>query len=153
MLCRFIAYCDSTWSAECAVQILVIIVQLPLLISHRWTVLGVDALALVRALRRWVPLIIVQLASISEHVYLREYMDVWCDWKGYPVVNYEDIGVFQLYKMCLLLVNSSCTPLLLHIQLFYNTLFYVSFDTWARPFTTLWSVWVPLVLYCLVISC
>ena len=71
---------------------------------------------------RW-DCVIVQLASIVSQFLSQGIYGcvVWLE--GYPVVNYEDIGVIQLYKMCLLLVNSYCTPLLLHIQPFYNTLF------------------------------
>jgi len=69
--------------------------------------------------------LIVQLASVVSQFLSQGILVYGCVvWlKGYPVVNYEDIGVIQLYKMCLLLVNSYCTPLLLHIQPFYNTLF------------------------------
>jgi len=67
--------------------------------------------------------VIVQLASVVSQFLSQGIYGcvVWL--KGYPVVDYEDLGVIQLYKMCLLLVNSYCTLLLLHIQPFYDTLF------------------------------
>ena len=95
-------------------------------------------------------IVIVQLASIVSQFLSQGIYGcvVWL--KGYPVVNYEDIGVIQLYKMCLLLVNSYCTPLLLHIQPFYNTLF-LCFLGYAC--TTVHHTLVPLSAFGSVLSC
>ena len=96
--------------------------------------------------------LIVQLASVVSQFLSQGILVYGCVvWlKGYPVVNYEDIGVIQLYKLCLLLVNSYCTPLLLHIQPIYNTLF-LCFVGYACM--TVHHTLVPLSVFGSVLSC